>query len=83
MEDKVFVALDDWQLTCCNLEELIDTITALSSRPYVVASLLEEMKLVVGFESGDWDKVRQLGFTNRDEAQAAYYAECKRRNIKS
>lgn len=82
MKDQVFVVLDDWQITCRNLDELIATITELSSRPYVVSALLAEMQLVVQTEVDDWNKVRFF-FDNRDAVDKAYYDECKRRNIKS
>ena len=82
MKDPIFVALDDWQIACRNLDEIIATLTEISSRPYVAASLLEEMKLVVQCEVDDWNKVRFF-FDSRDAAEKAYYDECKRRNIKN
>ena len=82
MEDKVFVALDDWQLTCRNLDELVAAITQLSNKPYSTATLLEEVRLVAKRECADWVYARQFGFSKRDEAENAYIAECKRRNVK-
>ena len=82
MKDPIFDALDDWQITCRNIGELVATLAELSSRPYVAASLLEEMKLVVQCEVDDWNKLRFF-FDSRDAAEKAYYDECKHRNIKS
>ena len=80
MEKKIFVALDDWQLTCRNLDELVVAIVDMSNKPYSTATLLEEVRLLAKRECADWVYVRQFGFNNRDEAEAAYIAECKRRN---
>ena len=82
MKDPIFVALGDWQITCRNLDDLIATIAELSTRPYVTASLLEEMKLIIQTEVDDWSKLRFF-FDSRDAAEKAYFDECKRRNIKS
>ena len=82
MKDPIFVALDDWQIVCRNLDELVATIAEISTRPYVAASLLAELQLVVQCEVDDWNKLRFF-FDSRDAAEKAYYDECKRRNIKS
>lgn len=80
MTDSIFVVLDDWRVTCRNLEELSDTLIEISKRPYTAGTLLEEFQQVAQRELTDWQEVRQLGFDNRDEAENVYYAECKRRN---
>ena len=82
MKDPIFVALDDWQITCRNLEEIIATITEISTRPYTASTLLAELQLVIQTEVDGWNKVRFF-FDSRDAAEKAYYDECKRRNIKS